>query len=198
DLVELSQRGFTKLFQAHQTNVDAACPNVFSLVPVETKAWRRKLAGQKAELRLWCQEPGCWHMVERGFYPFTINAEWLQAVGPYLGRLVTFLKYAAPLAGPFIGMAAAEYAELLKHHLKMTEELVKLLPDLAEAPEDAHAGRLGFREDPERAGGETFRVLRQLLEQLDKRRRWGGLTKTLTPEGHWLWLCPYHADRYRR
>ncbi len=198
DLLELSQREFTKLFGAHQSNVDTACPNVFSLVPVETKKWRKTLVGQKAELRLWCQEPGCWHMVEGGFYTFTINAEWLQAVGPYVAKLVTLLKYAAPLAGPFIGMAAAEYAEQFKHHLKAMDELVRMLPDVTEAPEDRHAARLGFREEPERACGEAFRALRRLLDRLDPQQNWGGLRKLLTPEGHWLWLCPHHAKPYRR
>ena len=198
DLLELSQREFTKLFTALQEDVDCACPNVFTLVPREAGAWRRKIAGQPAELRLWCQEPGCWHLVPGGIYPFTIPADWLRTVGPYLARLVGLLKYVAPVAVPAAGIAAGDCAGLVKHHLEMMKGLVEMLPDPAERPEDRAAGAPGLREEPTRAYGEAFRALRGLLDRLDPPRRWGGLQKVLTPEGHRLWLCDHHAAQYRR
>jgi hypothetical protein len=51
----------------------------------------------------------------------------------------------------------------------------------------------------ERASNEAdFRVLQGLLLKLDPDRRWGGLSRTVTPEGPTLYLCRDHADAYRR
>jgi hypothetical protein len=43
-----------------------------------------------------------------------------------------------------------------------------------------------------------FRVLEGLLVKLDPDRRWGGLSRTVTPEGSTLYVCRDHADAYRR
>lgn len=45
--------------------------------------------------------------------------------------------------------------------------------------------------------GSELRFIRQLLETVDKNRRWGGLTRVVTPEGHILWLCKEHAKEYK-
>jgi internalin A len=34
------------------------------------------------------------------------------------------------------------------------------------------------------------------LDAVDEKQEWGGLEKVLTPEGHYLWLCEYHAKEY--
>jgi len=36
------------------------------------------------------------------------------------------------------------------------------------------------------------------MAEKDPTQHWGGLKKILTPEGHYLWLCEYHAQEYRR
>jgi len=46
--------------------------------------------------------------------------------------------------------------------------------------------------------GAALRALRQLLDEKDPGQHWGGLKKVLTPEGHYLWLCEYHAEEYTR
>ena len=61
----------------------------------------------------------------------------------------------------------------------------------------------GLRALPDAPGfieaqGASLRALRVLLDRLDPEQRWGGLTKVLTPEGHYLWLCPRHAAEFRR
>lgn len=43
-----------------------------------------------------------------------------------------------------------------------------------------------------------FRVLESLLAKLDPERAWGGLSRTVTPEGLTLYLCREHCDAYRR
>jgi hypothetical protein len=51
----------------------------------------------------------------------------------------------------------------------------------------------------ERASSEAdFRVLEGLLLKLDPDRQWGGLSRTVTPEGLTLYLCRDHAEAYRR
>jgi hypothetical protein len=52
--------------------------------------------------------------------------------------------------------------------------------------------------EPHRADGAALRALRHLLLELDPAQVWGGLQKVLTPEGHYLWLCPEHAQVYQR
>jgi hypothetical protein len=43
-----------------------------------------------------------------------------------------------------------------------------------------------------------FRALENLLHRLDPDRVWGGLSRTVTPEGLTLYLCREHYDSYRR
>jgi internalin A len=54
---------------------------------------------------------------------------------------------------------------------------------------------LFFKADlePEFLQGAALHVLRHLLDEQDPQQHWGGLKKVLTPEGHYLWLCEYHA-----
>ncbi len=52
------------------------------------------------------------------------------------------------------------------------------------------------RPEAERAGGASLRALRKLLDALDEKQEWGRLQKVLTPDGHYLWLCEYHAKEY--
>ena len=37
-----------------------------------------------------------------------------------------------------------------------------------------------------------------LLDKLDPQQGWGDLRKRQTPEGHYLWLCPYHYKHFDR
>jgi hypothetical protein len=47
------------------------------------------------------------------------------------------------------------------------------------------------------AEGSELRALRSFLEAEDPGRIYGGLKKVPTPEGHYLWLCDYHAQQYK-
>lgn len=205
ELIALVQREFTKQFQRTQQEYEAYCPNVFVLRPTHTNRWGRALFGQKLELQLYCQQPGCWHPTqEGGRYVFDCPPKWLRQIGGYLKGMVNVLKYTSPFIGPWVGMAAKDYAELIKNDLELMEELIKVLPDALKGNLD-ETERMKLADtfdpadsdkDPERAGGAALRALHQLLNDLDKPQAWGGLRKTLTPEGHVLWLCEYHAREY--
>ena len=87
--------------------------------------------------------------------------------------------------------------------IKLMTALVGKLPDIkAESDLKGESG-LEASEKHFVEGGASLRSLRQLLMQLDPDQHktpnvWGGLTKTVTPEGHRLWLCDEHRQPYIR
>ncbi len=189
DLRQLVQRGFTAQYNRAQADVDAACPNVFSLRPQRAGRWKEHLAGQKLELQLYCQLPGHWHpTTDGGRYEISEPAQWLRSIGPYVARLCKVFRYAAPLAGPGLGVLAEDLHDVVKHDVKLMEALVKQLPEI----EASEARPPNSREDAGHAAGAELRAIRSLLEKQDPDRQWGQLRKRHTPEGHILWLCPEH------
>ncbi|MGE0130287.1 MAG: hypothetical protein AB7U82_19575 [Blastocatellales bacterium] len=76
----------------------------------------------------------------------------------------------------------------------------KIADQIGPAVEDSHdakrVGALGDGRDPREANGAMLRALKRLLEEKDKTGAWGRLTRKLTKEGHYLWLCPTHAEEY--
>lgn len=196
-LRELTQREFTSIFRREQSVIDTHCPNVFVLRPGSRGGLKEAIAGQRMDLQLYCQAPGCWHPTkEGGQYRIDDPAGWIKATAPYLRRLVAVLKYAVPLAGPWMAMAWQEYEEMVRNDLKFMTELVKKLPDLKMDRELGLTEEIGEAPTPERVGGAALRALRQLLNEKDPPQHWGGLKKVLTPEGHYLWLCEHHTKEY--
>jgi hypothetical protein len=194
---EYSQRMFLKLHRIAQAQQEARCPSVFAVVP----ATRRRLTGSAYELHLYCEEPGAWHRLPEpaGCYPITEPAEWLRKFGPYLRVLLTVLKQAAPLAGPILGMSV----DTLDQHLKVDCDLMKKL--IFHSPAQLHYQdevRDADTVDPLSSAHATsdadFRVLQTMLGKLDPKREWGGLSRTTTPEGLTLYLCPEHLAAYRQ
>ncbi|GLZ33586.1 hypothetical protein Lesp02_57740 [Lentzea sp. NBRC 105346] len=194
--ITLIQREFLKMFHREQRLVETHCPNVFSITPTTRGGWR-KVVGDRVLLKLYCQAPGAWHPTEQGGeYVFTVQHQWLRAAMPYLTGLIGVLKLAVPLVGPAIGVVDASQAKRLEYDTKLMEKLVEALPADFKSVVTAHeitaqgasAGQLS---------GASLRPLRQLLEELDPRQTWGGLTPVLTPEGHLLWLCDNHNRAYQ-
>ncbi|MBE8988171.1 COR domain-containing protein [Nostoc sp. LEGE 12450] len=202
NLLELTQRGFTNEFRREQATIDSHCPNVFVLRLRGGKAWQKNLTGQKLDLQLYCQAPGCWHPTqEGGLYEINEPAKWLRATAPYIGKLFKVLKYTAPIIGPWLGVVdSKEYETLFKNDLELFKELAAKLPELKESEDLELADKIARGEDldPERADGAALRALRQLLDEKDPQQHWGGLKNVLTPEGHYLWLCEHHAAEYKR
>jgi len=197
DLRELAQREFINIYRREQSKIDSHCPNVFVLRPRDTSGWKKAIIGQKTDLQLYCQAPGCWHPTkESGLYQIDDPANWIKATAPYIRKLVAVLKYAAPLAGPWMAAAWPIYNDMFKNDIRLMTGLVKKLPDLREGRELGLADAVGETRGPEQVGGAALRALRQLLDEKDSKQHWGGLTKVLTPEGHYLWLCEHHAQAY--
>ena len=189
----------TIAFRREQSRVESACPNVFVVMPSDSRRWPPRILSQAVDLQLYCNAPGEWHPTsEGGRYQIDRPGEWLAKAAPYLARLVTVLKYTAPLAGPWLGVTAPNFEATFKHQLALMKQLAARLPDLAEQP--LHPAREGVDDPGEarRTVGASLRALRELLDQKDPQRQWGGLRKVLTPEHHYLWLCDYHASEYAR
>jgi internalin A len=199
DLRELSQREFINIYRREQSKIESHCPNVFVLRPRDTSVWKKVIFGQKIDLQLYCQAPGCWHPTQDGgLYQIDDPANWIKATAPYIRKMVTVLKYAAPLAGPWVAVAMPAYEAMFKNDIKLMTELVKKLPDLEKDHELGLAEAISATRSPEKTGGAALRALRQLLDEKDPDQHWGGLKKILTPEGHYLWLCEYHTKEYAR
>lgn len=197
ELLTLLQREFLNIYRREQSKIESHCPNVFVLRPRDGSRWKKALVGQKVDLQLYCQAPGEWHPTEKGGqYEIDDPPRWVGATAPYIGKMVNFLKHAAPVAGSGVAVIWPEYYELIKNDIKLMTELIKLMPDLEEDPDIWLAHAVGEVDDPERIGGAELRALRLLLDEKDPDQVWGGLKKVLTPEGHYLWLCEHHAKEY--
>lgn len=198
ELITLLQREFAKNFRWEQSRLESRCPNVFALRPLASSHFQKALRGEKLELQLYCQAPGCWHpLAEGGRYVINNPSKWLRQMGKYIAGMVSVLKYVSPFLGPVIGMSAPAYAELVKNDIKFMEALVKILPEMTK-DKDAMKLADSIEEDviPEYGHGASLRALRLLLDEVDPQQKWGGLRAVATPEGHILWLCEHHAQEY--
>ena len=183
ELRALAQRKFTHAFHRDQTLVESHCPNIFSLRPIETSVWR-KIVGEKMQLQLYCQAPGFWHPTgDDGQYVIDQSSKWLQTIGPYIRNMAKTLKFIVPFVGPWVSAGKPVYEALIKNDVQLMEQLVHVLPEIV-ASQETHVE------------GAALRGMRDLLNELDPKQRWGGLKKVLTPEGHFLWLCKHHAKEY--
>lgn len=197
-LTAMMQRNHYLSFRALQRHEETHCPSLFVLRPESDKSWTQKLLGQSVELHLVCEQPGEAHLTgDSGRYKTKLQAEWLAAIAPYITKVAAILKYMAPLISATTGYASKALEEMFKADLKLMDALIGKLPAIT-LEEDAMA--LGSRygdESLERVEGATLRMLRNLLDKLDKERKWGGLQKVLTMEGDYLWLCEKHAAKHR-
>jgi Leucine-rich repeat (LRR) protein len=203
ELVTLLQREFVKAFKREQSQIETYCPNVFVLRPYASSIWKKAWLGEKLELQLYCQAPGCWHPTgDKGHYVFDYPPKWLRATGHYIQDMVNLLKFVTPLLGPWVGISAADYAKLIADDIKLMEGLVKIMPEIVETSEMKVADEIELttkmHQGDEYIDGAGLRAVRQLLEKLDEHQVWGDLKRVLTPEGHYLWLCDYHTQEYRR
>jgi internalin A len=199
ELRRLVQREFLKMFYIEQQNVDVQCPNVFALRPTGRNNWWKNIIGERIELQLYCQAPGAWHPSDSsGQYTITATAAWLRGLAPYLHAMVQVLKFATPLVGTAIGVAAPSFADMVKNDVSLMQELVKKLPEGDRKGAEEASRSLSFNDVPALADGPTLRLIRATLDVLDPMKRWGGLRRVLTPEGHYLWVCERHAEQLAR
>ena len=205
-LKELTDREFLALFRRDQRLEESHCPNVFLLYPVQTEWYRKPFTKQKMGLHLCCQAPNEWHYTYHGYkrigyYEFEVAADWLVRMAPYLKLLFRLVQLATPFFHASFGVSRADMEQEWGHHVDLMNSLLTHLPAMDGAEFDDMEGldRLPdeLRSLRFEATGAALRQIRALLDEQDPAREWGGLRKVLTPEGHYLWLCEYHAAQYR-
>lgn len=207
-LQELTQLEFSKLFARDQRYEESHTPAVFTLRPKGKREWARKLTGETFQIQLWCEQPGNWHWhKEWPAYEISDPAIWLETLAPHLQRIFKVLRFAAPIAGPLTGYAFKEYEDLFKYDIALMKSLVdgfdKLDIDFdTDDDEMARYHRLQYRLEfarvgDERGEGASLLYLRRMLDTVAPDwQNTCGLRKILTPENHYLWLCPEHAKEY--
>jgi internalin A len=98
-----------------------------------------------------------------------------------------------------LGTAVGHVSDRLTAELDAMKEVVDQIPEFSRDLDLPGTGSQADLGKVEHASNEAdFRVLEGLLLKLDPERRWGGLSRTVTPEGLTLYLCRDHADAYRR
>ena len=99
--------------------------------------------------------------------------------------------------GKAIGAVYDEEAmEALNARAELMEKMVSSLPTLPGLDSGAHLderSRIGLDEH---AVGAALRALCTYLAEVDEHQYWGGLERTLTPDGNILWLCHEHRQPY--
>jgi internalin A len=206
-LKELNDRVFLALFKREQRLIESHCPNVFLFYPVQTEWYKKPFTKQKMGLHLCCQAPNEWHYAYRGYervgyYEFEVAADWLVKMAPYLKMLFRVVQLATPFFHASFGVSRADMEQEWSHHVNLMNSLLTHLPAMDGAEFDDMEGLDRLAEDSLRglrfeATGAALRQIRALLDEQDPTREWGGLRKVLTPEGHYFWLCEYHAAQYR-
>ncbi len=197
ELLTLLQRQFIKDYHQEQSKIETHCPNVFVLRPVEAETWKEVFSSSKEiELQLYCQAPGCWHPAqEGGRYKISHPAEWLPKMRPYIQKMVSLLRYVLPFSGPWISMTEPEYEKLINDDIKLMQELLKIMPDIEPLHGTELTRALGETVDSGGTYDTDLCEIRLILDAEDYQQDCG-LKKVLTPEGHYLWLCEYHAKVY--
>ncbi len=191
-------REFLKLQQRDQRRTDAACPRVFSLRPKEGGVVGKILSGQKFDMHLYCEAPGEWHpATDFDPYEIAMPREWFVTMAPYLREMVRRMRYVLPIINSGLGTVAREMEETLRGDIDFMGAVVDALPSDGELLDAATTGS-GSGTTMHRARGAQLRALHQLLTEKDPHQIWGRLELILTPENHWLWLCPRHAAEYRQ
>ncbi len=193
---ELIARGFTRQWNLEMQKLEAECPNTFVLTSGGSGEWNpRNWVSREYRMRLVCQHPSGPHRVGKD-YSVRKAEDWWKTVRPWINHLVTFLKFGVPL-GKAIGVVFdAMDVKPLQDSIDLMEEIVNDVPKFAdEESMKPIATQTSLVEVPQ-AAGPALRALYNFLKEADANQDWGGLSKTLTPDGNILWLCETHRKQY--
>ncbi|MGB7486019.1 MAG: hypothetical protein WA901_07500, partial [Phormidesmis sp.] len=125
ELRELVQRDLLRAIrvaQITQKQIASPCPSVFVLRPDDRHFWQKNITAQLVNLQLYCEHPGCLHpVISGGLYTIDNPKRWFQVMSPHLKHIFSILKYVTPVVGPWVNVADADYGELIKNELALTE-----------------------------------------------------------------------------
>jgi hypothetical protein len=84
----------------------------------------------------------------------------------------------------------------MKADLDLMEEITQHIPDVATFDTLSAAAPEPDLNHEQRIIGPALRALHSFLTKADASSTWGGLHKTITPDGNILWLCAEHRKQY--
>jgi len=194
-LTELSARQFARHWNLEAQKMEAECPNLFLLSLAkghhfDPRAWFTK----SYRLHLLCQNPTCPHLIpdDEG-YELRQSKEWWAKISPWLKQMLTVLQYTVP-AGQMAGLAQ-DRLDQLQQGIDLLNQMDGCLPEVQADLEPLGESSTNRNN---KITGPALRALHGLLGNLDPNHHWGGLHKTLTPDGNILWLCDQHRREYSR
>ncbi|MEV7416682.1 COR domain-containing protein [Streptomyces sp. NPDC089919] len=193
------QRGFLASLRQRNSQQSAICPGIVSVQKVPRRRMLGLMPGHVLRLRLYCEAPGAWHRMPGDPYEVRATPDAELMLLSHAQRVLKVLRYAVPLVGPVLGVAAADLGEMLKDDIELTKAVLERLPQ-EPAPAPAGPDRADLRVTTQLHGDRhaDYRALYTLLKDLDPAERWAGLDKVTTPEGDTYWLCKDHSLPYRR
>jgi small GTP-binding protein len=183
ELIKFTQLEFVKSYQSAQEIADITCPNIFTIK--EIKAGLKGIKSAKRyKLQLYCQMPGCNHSIGEA-YDVEIPPNWIIAIGPYYNKMLKILKFTLPLVIPGAKyMLEDAEVDIAKPYIDSVKEYSKIAPE-------AEWNKLSDTYDM------PIRHIRNLLDSVDPKKDWKGLSRLVSPEGHILWLCKDHFAEYK-
>lgn len=193
---ELVARNFTRQWNLEMQKLETECPGTFFLtLGSEKRINPKNWVSQEYKLYLVCQHPPGPHRVGDG-YVLREAEEWWIKVNPWLNRVLTFLKFGLPI-GRAIGAVYDEVAlDHMKADLDLMDEITQHIPDVATFDALSTAAPEPDLNHEQRVIGPALRALHSFLKKADAACIWGGLQKTITPDGNILWLCAEHRKQY--
>lgn len=185
---------FIKSYQVQQEMEDISCPNLFTLRHKEDRNVFQKLRLDLyyLELQLWCQHPGHQHPVGEP-YQIKVSRDWLKTIAPYYNRMIKFLKWTLPLVSPFSRHLLGKDTPY-KNEISLAEDILDAVGEEVEIKSIAAETDDNMRYVLARS---QLNALSEVLRQVDKNQKWGGLIRKITPEGYIVWICEKHAKEYQ-
>ncbi|MCP4581865.1 MAG: TIR domain-containing protein [candidate division Zixibacteria bacterium] len=195
-MADLIIRNFIRQHNIELTKLEADCPSLVTITPRDSGILRTvrenegSLFSTAYDVQLWCQMPGCCHPLVDGDYELQKPKDWLIKIKPWLKVLIESLKF-IDLAAPVIGSFISESVKIATaEKIDTMEKLANCLPDIDESSKEHEIQE--HEKSYLKIGGADLRMIHKLLDHLDPSHKWGGLRKTISPEGDILWLCKKH------
>lgn len=196
-MFELLNYNFTRQWNLEMKKIEAECPNTFVLLPSKGKPFNPKnWVSHEYRLHLMCQHPPGPHKVEGEGYSLRQAEAWWVTVSPWLNYLIKFLKFGVPM-GKAIGAVVDEVdVKQMQTYIDLLDEITKELPEFADLASLKRLDKHPHPDQEQATVGPALRALYSFLKEADPSQIWGGLSKTLTPDGNILWLCGEHRKVY--
>ena len=84
----------------------------------------------------------------------------------------------------------------IQANIDLLEQMVQDMPELASYDSTQRVDEQTQPDQFQRTVGPALRALHNFLNEVDPSQLWGGLDKTVTPDGNILWLCDKHRQQY--